>query len=126
VWEILEADGVDSAPQRATVRWSDFLRFQAEAILAMDFIETVTLTGQRQYILAAIHHAGRRVRVLGTTAHPTHAWVPQAVRNLLMDLADAEHGAQVRFLIRDRDTKLATVLTGVRMPRMNAIMERWV
>ncbi|MEV6823443.1 integrase core domain-containing protein [Amycolatopsis sp. NPDC051102] len=63
----------------------------------------------------------------------------QAVRNLLMDLADAGHGAQVRFLIRDRnakypalideilrDAKIATVRTGVRMPRMNAILERWV
>jgi transposase InsO family protein len=77
--------------------------------------------------------------VLGTTAHPTHAWVVQAVRNLVMDLGNAEQGAAVRFLIRDRDAKypalieeilsdsgIATVLTGVRIPRMNAIMERWV
>jgi len=115
------------------------LRSQAEAILAMDFIETVTLTGRRQYILAAIHHAGRRVRILGVTAHPTHAWVTQAVRNPLMDLEDAGSLAQIRFLIRDRDAKyptligeilsevgITTVLTGVRMPRMNAITERWV
>ncbi len=134
VWEILKTDGVDPAPQRATVRWSDFLRSQAEAILAMDFIETVTLTGQRQYVLAAIHHAGRRVRVLGTTAHPTHAWVTQAVRNLLMDLADTEGVARVRFLIRDRDgkypalideilrdAKIVTVRTGVRVPRMKQL-----
>ena len=60
-------------------------------------------------------------------------------RELLMDLPDAGHVGQVRFRIRDRDAKypesideilrgakLATVLTGVRMPRMNAIMERWV
>ncbi|RAS69724.1 hypothetical protein C8D87_10123 [Lentzea atacamensis] len=85
VWEILKTAGVDPAPRRTTVTWADFLRSQAEAILAMDFIETVTLTGQRQYILAAIHHASRRVRILGTTAHHTHAWVTQAVRNLLMD-----------------------------------------
>jgi len=104
----------------------------------MDFIETVTLTRQRQYILAAIHHAGRRVRVLGTAAHPAHAWVAQAVRNLLMDL-DAGNLAQVRFVIRDRDAnypalideilssaKISTVLTGARMPRMNSITERWV
>jgi hypothetical protein len=49
----------------------------------MDFIETVTLTGQRQYILAAIHHASRKIRILGTTAHPTHSWVTLTVRNLL-------------------------------------------
>ena len=139
VWEILKTEGIDPAPHRATITWAAFLRSQAEAILAMDFIETVTLTGQRQYILAALHHAGRRVRILGTTAHPTHAWVTQAIRNLLMDLEDAGSLARVRFLIRDRDAKypaligeilstagIATVLTGVRMPRMNAITERWV
>ncbi|MFD9701552.1 hypothetical protein [Lentzea sp. NPDC059081] len=75
VWEILKAAGVDQAPHRVTVTWAEFLRSQAEVFLAMDFIETVTLTGARQYILAAVHHAGRRVRILGTTAHPAHAWV---------------------------------------------------
>lgn len=83
MWEVLKAAGVEPSPQRATVTWAASVRSQAEAILAMDFIETGTLTGQRQYILAAIHHAGRRVRVLGTTAHPTHARVTQAVCNLL-------------------------------------------
>jgi transposase InsO family protein len=139
VWEILTAAGIDPAPRRATVTWAEFLRSQAEVVLAMDFIETVTLTGARQYILAAVHHAGRRVRVLGTTAHPTHAWVSQAVRNLLMDLEDARGLARIRFLVRDRDGKypaliddilgsagIETILTGVRVPRMNAIMERWV
>jgi hypothetical protein len=71
----------------------------------MDFIETITLAGQRQYILAAIHHAGRRARVLGTTAHPTHTWVTQTVRNLVMDLNDAGNLPRVRFLIRDHDGK---------------------
>jgi transposase len=139
VWEILKIHGVDPAPDRTTITLAVFLRSQAEAILAMDFIETVTLTGQRQYILAAIHHASRRVRILGTTAHPTHAWVTQAIRNLLMDLEDNGNLLQVRFLIRDRDAKYpalideilsnagtTTVLTGVRMPRMNTITERWV
>jgi transposase InsO family protein len=89
------------------------------------------------YVLAVIEHANRRVRVLGATAHPTAAWVTQAVRNLAMDIADA--GSRARFLIRDRDGKyppmfdtiladagIAVVLTGVRMPRRNAIMERWI
>ncbi|MFJ8962842.1 integrase core domain-containing protein [Lentzea sp. NPDC102401] len=139
VWELLKTAGVDPAPSRTTVTWADFLRSQTEAILAMDFVEAVTLTGQRQYILAVIHHASRRVWIAGTTAHPTHVWVTQAVRNLLMDLEDTGHAARIRFLIRDRDAKhpaliddvlgsagIATVLTGVRMPRMNSVMERWV
>ncbi|MGI5506325.1 integrase core domain-containing protein [Lentzea sp. CA-135723] len=139
VWEILKTAGIDSALRRTTVTWADFLRSQAEAILAVDFIEAVTLTGQRQYILAAIHHASRHVRILGATAHPTHAWVTQAIRNLLIDLEDAGHLARIRFLIRDRDAKypalideilgsagITTVQTGVRVPRMNSIIERWV
>ncbi|RAG82086.1 integrase [Streptacidiphilus pinicola] len=139
VWELLKAEGIDPAPNRSSVTWPDFLRSPAEAILAMDFIETVTLTGQRQYVLAAIHHGSRRIRILGTTAHPTHTWVTQVVRNLLMDLEDAGQVATVRFLIRDRDAKyptlmdqilqssgIASVLTGVQVPRMNAVMERWV
>ncbi|WP_198680900.1 integrase core domain-containing protein [Lentzea terrae] len=105
----------------------------------MDFVETVTLTGQRQYILAVIHHSSRRVWIVGTTAQLNHAWVTQAIRNLLMDIEDTGYVARIRFLIRDRDGKypalideilvgagIATILTGVRVPRMNAIMERWV
>jgi putative transposase len=46
VWEILKAEGIDPAPDRAATTWSAFLRSQTEAILACDFLETVTLTGQ--------------------------------------------------------------------------------
>lgn len=59
VWEILKQEGVDPVPERASTTWADFLRSQADALLACDFIETVTLTGQRQYILAVIEHASR-------------------------------------------------------------------
>jgi transposase InsO family protein len=84
-----------------------------------------------------IEHASRRIRILGATSHPTADWVNQAARNLTMDLQDA--GAAVRYLIRDRDAKyppgfdavlndagVQIVLSGVRMPRMNSVMERWV
>ncbi|MEZ0091138.1 integrase core domain-containing protein [Streptacidiphilus sp. EB129] len=137
VWEILKTEGIDPTPDRRATTWADFLHSQANALLACDFIETVTLTGKRQYILAVIEHATRRVRVLGTTAHPTAAWVTQTAKNLAMDLEDA--GATVKYLIRDRDAKfpalfdqvlsdagVETVLSGVRVPRMNSIMERWV
>jgi putative transposase len=74
VWEILREAGMDPAPDRAATTWAAFLRSQAEALLAADFIETVTLTGARMYVLAVIEHASRRVRILGVTAHPTAAW----------------------------------------------------
>lgn len=137
VWEILRDAGIDPAPDRVTTTWTQFLRSQADALLAADFIEAVTLTGARMYILAVIEHASRRIRILGATAHPTAAWVTQAARNLVMDLEDA--GCRVKYLIRDRDGKypalfdriladagIKVVVTGVRVPRMNSIMERWV
>ena len=137
VWAILHEAGIDPAPDRTATTWGPFLRSQARALLAVDFIETVTLTGARVYILAVVEHASRRVRVLGATDHPTAAWVTQAARNLVMDLEDAR--CHVKYLIRDRDGKypalfdmilgdagIKVVLSGVRMPRMNAIMERWV
>ena len=39
-----------STAAQTTTTWADFLRSQADAILACDLIETVTLAGQRQYI----------------------------------------------------------------------------
>jgi putative transposase len=105
--------------------------------LACDFFETVTLSGARTYVFAVIEHASRRIRILGATAHPTATWVTQAAKNLVMDLDDAD--CLARFLIRDRDGKypalfdtilaeagIEAVLSGVRMPRMNSIMERWI
>ncbi|EFL37257.1 integrase [Streptomyces griseoflavus Tu4000] len=137
VWEILQEAGIDPAPERASSTWADFLRSQADALLACDFLETVTLSGARLYVFAVIEHASRRIRILGATAHPTASWVTHVAKNLVMDLEDA--GCRVRFLIRDRDGKfpalfdtvlndagIEVVLSGVRMPRMNAVMERWV
>ncbi len=137
VWEILKDAGIDPAPERTSHSWATFLRSQAEAILAADFFEAVTLTGARMYVLAVIEHSTRRVRILAATGHPTATWVTQVVRNLAMDLQDV--GCRARFLIRDRDGKypasfdailadtgIDVVLSGVQMPRMNAIMERWI
>jgi putative transposase len=103
VWEILHEAGTDPAPERSSTTWAGFLCSQAEALLACDFFEKVTLSGARLHVLAVIEHAGRRIRILGATAHPTSSWVAQAAGNLVMDLEDA--GCRARFLIRDRDGK---------------------
>jgi hypothetical protein len=75
VWQILKDAGVDPAAERTSTTWSTFLRSQADALLACDFFETVTLTGAHLYVLAVIEHTTRRIRVLGATAHPTASWV---------------------------------------------------
>lgn len=137
VWEILREHGIPPAPERQSTTWADFLRSQADALLACDFFETRTLTGARLYVFAVIEHATRRIRLLGATAHPTADWTVQLGRNLLMDLEDA--GSQARFLLRARDSKftqtfdalladagLTGVTTGIQIPRMNSIVERWI
>jgi len=111
VWEILQQAGIDPAPERTSTTWADFLRSQADALLACDFFETVTLTGARLYMLAVIEHAGRRIRILGATPHPTAPWVARAARNLVMDLEDV--GSRARFLIRDRDGKFPGLFDAV-------------
>jgi putative transposase len=52
VWEILHQAGIDPAPERTSSGWATFLRSQADAVIACDFVETITLTGTRMYILA--------------------------------------------------------------------------
>ncbi len=37
VWEILKKAGIDPAPRRSVPTWPQFLRSQAEVILACDF-----------------------------------------------------------------------------------------
>jgi len=133
----LKYAGIDPAPRRTAPAWSQFLRSQAEAILACDFFMAELLDGTQAYVLAVIEHATRRIRILGVTLHPTGAWTAQQARNLIMDLG--EQARQIKFMIRDRgsnftaafdavlaDAGIQTVLCSIRTPRMNAIAERWI
>jgi transposase len=101
VWQILRNAGIDPAPRRDGPGWAEFLRSQAQGILALDFFTADLLNGTKVYVLAAIEHGTRRVRILGATGHPVESWVLQQARNLLMDLADAE--TRVKFVLHDRD-----------------------
>jgi hypothetical protein len=86
VWQILREAGIDPSPTRTSTTRAAFPRPQAHALLAADFIETVTLTGTRMHILAVIEHGTPHIRILDATAHPTTARVTQAARNLAIDL----------------------------------------
>ncbi len=128
VWEILKANGIGPAPRRTGPTWSQFLRSQAEVILACDIFTADLLEGTRAHVLTVIEHATRRIRILGVTLHPTGDWTAQQARNLLMDLGD--QAGRVTFMIRDRgsnfttafdavlaDAGIRTVLCNVRTPR---------
>ncbi|MFC9286151.1 IS481 family transposase [Streptomyces sp. NPDC057052] len=136
VWEISKEAGIAPAPERASSTGAGFLRALADALPACDFFETVALSGARSYVFAAIEHANRRIRILGAAARPTASWVVQVAQNLVMDLEDA--GCRARCPTRDRggrfprlfdvvlkDAGIEVVLSGVRIPRMNSITERW-
>jgi putative transposase len=62
VWEILKTGWDRSGGWAYRQQLGDSLRSQADALLAWDFPETVTLTGTRVYVLAVIEHASRRIR----------------------------------------------------------------
>ena len=140
VWSILTKAGVDPAPRRTGPTWTQFLSAQAKGILACDFLHVDTIGLTRIYVLFLMEIATRRVHLLGVTTHPSGAWVAQQARNLMVDLG--ERAGQLRFLIRDRDTKYTTMFDEVftsegievlrsppqapQAPQANAYAERWV
>ena len=135
--EILHQAGVNAAPRRSGPTWKQFLTAQAHTILACDFFTVDTVFFQRIYVLFFLELATRQVHVVGATAHPTSAWLTQQARNLLMALD--ERADQLRFLLRERDTKFTSAFDAVfsaagmdvirtppQAPPANAHAERWV
>jgi putative transposase len=71
VWQILKNAGTGPAPRRGGPGWAEFLRSQAQGILALDFFTADLLNGTKVYVLAAIEHGSRRVR----------SWAPRSIRS---------------------------------------------
>ena len=115
VWQILKKAGISPAPRRDGPGWAEFLRSQAQGILALDFFTADLLNGTKVYVLAAIEHGTRRIRILGATENPVQPWVVQQARNLLMDLDDA--GMSQKFVLHDRDASFTAAFEAGRRGR---------
>jgi transposase InsO family protein len=133
---LLHRSGVGPAPRRG-IGWRGFLKAQAAGILACDFFTVETAFLETLYVLFFIEVETRRVHVTVSTTNPDSSFVTQQARNLVMSLAD--EGAQIRLLIRDRDTKfcrsfddvfvsegIRLIRTPIRAPNANAFAERWI
>ncbi len=134
---LLRRHGLGPAPRRSGPTWTQFLRAQAEGIVACDFFTVETIWLKTLYVLFFIQLSTRRVVLAAVTANPDSAWVTQQARNVAMDLND--QAATIRFVLRDHDTKfcrsfdelftsegIKIIRTPVRAPRANAYAERWV
>src|SRR5918996_5792891 len=107
----------------------------SRGILAIDFFTVETVLLRTMYVLFAIELGSRRVHLLGVTRNPDSAGVSQQARNLAM----GERLRDLRFVIRDQDSKFSgpfdevfrtegvkIVKTPIRAPKANAFAERWV
>jgi putative transposase len=123
------------APRRTGPTWTEFLRAQAQGIIACDFFTVETAWLRTLYVLVFIELGSRRIHLSASTAHPDSTWVTQQARNLALDL-DAR-ASPVRFLIRDRDAKVSRsfdevvrsegarlIVTPFQAPNANAHAER--
>ena len=137
VWAILGRHGIEPAPRRTGLTWSEFLRAQATTMLACDFFTVDTVLLRRLYVLFFIEIDTRRIYLSGVTAHPVGEWVTQQARNLSSILSDRPRAAG--FLIRDRDSKFTAsfdevfradgtrvIKIPIQAPRANAVAERFV
>jgi putative transposase len=136
VWATLQRAGVDPAPIRSALSWRQFLRAQAEGVLAVDFSPWAPSSCSGCTCCSCW-----RWLPAGSTCSVSHRIQPERVvqqaRNLVMELGDRL--GRFRFLVRDRDTKFTAAFdavfvaegirvlrTPVRAPRANAYAERWV
>lgn len=114
-------------------RWSTFVRNHSKAIVACDFLVSVTVTFRVVYVFVAIEVGSRRISHYNVTQHPTAEWTIQQFREFLA----FDH--PYRFLIHDRDNIFSAnvdralkdlgvrvLKTPIRFPKATAFCERLV
>ncbi len=95
VRNLLREAGVGPAGERAGLGWCEFLRAQAQSMIAVDFFTVETVWLQRLYVLFFIELGGPRVHLAGCTANPNRPWVTQQARQLALDTGSAIYAASL-------------------------------
>ena len=83
---LLRRHGLGPAPRRDGPSWSEFLRAQAEGIIACDFFSVETGFLRTLYVLFFIEVGTRRVHVMTSTRNPDAGYTTQQARNLYRSL----------------------------------------
>jgi len=112
-------------------RWATFVKNHAKAVVACDFLVSVTATFRILYVFVAMEVRSRRILHVNVTDHPTVEWTIQQFREILAE----DH--PYRFVIHDRDAIFSrsvdsalrdfgvrALRTPVRTPTANAFCER--
>jgi transposase InsO family protein len=133
---LLAREGLGPAPRRGS-SWSEFLRAQADGILACDFFTVETAFLRTLYVLFFIEVGSRRLHVTAATRNPDGTFVTQQARNLCFGLDERDE--PLHFLIHDRDANfcgpfdevlrsegIGIIRTPIRSPQANAFAERLV
>src|ERR1035437_8716047 len=128
--------GLGPAPRRG-LSWGEFLRTQADGVLACDFFTVESAFLKTLYVLFFIELGSRRLHITVATRHPSGSFVTQQARSLCFKLDERDE--PLRFLIHDRDAKfsgpfdevlrsegIGIIRTPMRSPRANAFAERAV
>jgi putative transposase len=137
VRKVLREQQLGPAGTRGGRSWREFLRTQAQSVIATDFFTVDTIWFQRLYVLFFIEIANRRVHVAGCTSQPNGEWVTQQARQVAWTFA--ERADPIRFVIRDHDRKFTSSFdavfqtqgarifrTPIQVPEANGIAERFV
>jgi hypothetical protein len=90
-------------------RWRTFLKNNADAIWAADFLTQYTVGFRALHVFVVMHLASRKVVHFAITEHPTLAWIKQQVRYATFD------GVRPKFLIHDNDGRYGQLGHTVRL-----------
>jgi transposase InsO family protein len=125
--------GHKPVPRVPSQTWSTFLKMHARDVWACDFVPVIDLLFRQLFVFFIVELESRRVVHFGVTRHPNQFWVAQQLREATAD------GQRPRFILRDNDSKYGSTFdvvaratgseilrTPIKVPRANAIVERYI